>query len=185
MPFKNEYADIVYSRNSIDHVSNPILTIKEIFRILKPGGYFYFAVYFNSTFLNEHESTVIDDEFLDKYIKPFFLLEILSHDKSIPLQKIFNNKQAGFIYARCQKREKPLRVITDTEIYSCGEILKNFHSAYFNELRKEFNKSLHAYKKLVTFTPVLFSDISRFFYAIIQISSAEKNKIVWSTISIL
>lgn len=44
LPFKNNTFDVVMSSNSFDHVSSPVDCIKEIYRILKPGGEFVVCV---------------------------------------------------------------------------------------------------------------------------------------------
>ena len=36
LPFRDNYADIIYSHNSLDHVNNPLKTMLEINRVLKP-----------------------------------------------------------------------------------------------------------------------------------------------------
>ncbi|MBI2251642.1 MAG: class I SAM-dependent methyltransferase [Armatimonadetes bacterium] len=40
LPFKNESFDVVISSNSFDHLTEPIVCLKEIYRILKPDGEF-------------------------------------------------------------------------------------------------------------------------------------------------
>jgi len=41
-PFENEYFDIVFSRYVLEHVTEPQKFLKEIWRVLKPGGRFLF-----------------------------------------------------------------------------------------------------------------------------------------------
>jgi ubiquinone/menaquinone biosynthesis C-methylase UbiE len=42
MPFENESVDAIICMNLLEHVDDPFTAIKEIYRILKPGGYVYF-----------------------------------------------------------------------------------------------------------------------------------------------
>ncbi len=44
IPFSNEYFDVVFCSNVLDHVTDPNKTINEIYRILKVGGYFVLTV---------------------------------------------------------------------------------------------------------------------------------------------
>jgi len=44
IPFLNEYFDIVYCTNVLDHVADPIKTIDEIYRVLKVNGKFVLTV---------------------------------------------------------------------------------------------------------------------------------------------
>jgi ubiquinone/menaquinone biosynthesis C-methylase UbiE len=52
IPFPNEFFDIVFSFNSLDHVDNLSKSINEIIRVLKKGGLFLLIVDVN------HEPTV-------------------------------------------------------------------------------------------------------------------------------
>jgi len=42
MPFENASLDAVICMNLLEHVENPLTALKEIHRVLKPGGYAYF-----------------------------------------------------------------------------------------------------------------------------------------------
>ena len=53
--------DIIFSTNVLDHCENPDEVIRECFRILKPGGYFYPSLHITYNYL----------KFLSKYIKYF------------------------------------------------------------------------------------------------------------------
>lgn len=44
IPFADEYFDIVFCSNALDHVTDPEKTINEIYRVLKTGGYFVLTV---------------------------------------------------------------------------------------------------------------------------------------------
>lgn len=44
LPFRDETFDVVYSRHSLEHSPNLDLSIKEIRRVLRPGGLFLFCV---------------------------------------------------------------------------------------------------------------------------------------------
>lgn len=41
MPFENETFDLITSTSTLEHIEGTQNVIKEIFRVLKPGGYFY------------------------------------------------------------------------------------------------------------------------------------------------
>lgn len=38
LPFENDYFDLVHSHHVFEHVANPHLSAKEVYRVLKPGG---------------------------------------------------------------------------------------------------------------------------------------------------
>jgi len=39
--YKNDIFDMVFSLNALEHIPDPIMAVKEVWRILKPGGVFY------------------------------------------------------------------------------------------------------------------------------------------------
>ena len=46
IPCADEYFNAVFCNAVIEHVSNPVEVVRELYRILKPGGYLYLAVPF-------------------------------------------------------------------------------------------------------------------------------------------
>jgi ubiquinone/menaquinone biosynthesis C-methylase UbiE len=60
LPLLNDVVDVVVSRNSIDHVESPAQVIREIHRVLKPGGIFILNTDINhpSTVCEPHTLTV-------------------------------------------------------------------------------------------------------------------------------
>lgn len=52
LPFANASFEVVLSDNVIDHAENPLGIIKELIRVLKPGGLLYFTVNVHHPFYN-------------------------------------------------------------------------------------------------------------------------------------
>jgi len=44
LPFADEFFDVVFCSNVLDHIDNPAKTIEEIVRVLRPKGYFILTV---------------------------------------------------------------------------------------------------------------------------------------------
>jgi len=44
LPFENMEVDVVYCISVLEHIANPEMTIKEVARILKPGGLFLLTI---------------------------------------------------------------------------------------------------------------------------------------------
>jgi len=167
MPFRDAYADFVYARNSLDHVCNPVQTLKEAYRILKPGGKLLIGVYFNSKFIDEHESTVVDDEFIDRCIKPMFEIQHrVIHDT--PQQKIFGGEKTGFICLVCRKLARSDLSFTQEQIQAVGDILSNFHSALYCEAHGKSGLAKDRYSRLLKIQPVLTTDVWRMIYSLIR-----------------
>jgi len=177
LPFPEEYADIVYSRNSLDHVNNPIKTLLEIHRVLKPTGRFYLSVYYNSFFVESNETTVIDDEFLNKHIRNLFDIEwyrICSpkHEGigSLPPFTLPNNRKIQWLYA-ILKKKNPIKKYDNNILKNYEALTSNFHRAVFYDNIFDYNKALKYYKKVMESEPFLKTDKDRILYSKIRFFS--------------
>ena len=168
LPFKDGYADIVYSRNSLDHVNNPIKTLLEIHRVLKQEGKFYLSVYYNSNFINSHESTSIDDEFIEKHLKNLFEVEFMELkfvEKSILV--LPKAKKLGWLSAVLKKKKHYIPY--NIEILENYEtLLSYFNSAIYYDENRDLKKASKYYLKVIKLKPFLSSDKMRIFYSKIR-----------------
>ncbi|MBU2579806.1 class I SAM-dependent methyltransferase [Candidatus Parcubacteria bacterium] len=80
IPLLDGYADVVISRNSLDHVSDPIKVVKEIYRILRTNGYFVLNVDINhpSTIAEPHKIT---QSMIKKITQDFELIRKIIYNK--------------------------------------------------------------------------------------------------------
>jgi len=156
MPFRDNYADFVYSHNSLDHVCNPIQTLKEIHRILNPQGKFLLTVYYTSNIINEHESTSIDDEFVTKCIEPLFAAE----------HKVINSGTPGEISMVCSKKPNGDILFKQEEVSAIGQILSYFHSALYFEKRNRIEEAAQNHACVLRIKPVLRTDLIRILYSL-------------------
>jgi SAM-dependent methyltransferase len=74
IPLLDNLADVVVSRNNLDHVEDPHKVVDEVFRILKPGGYFILIVHL------EPETTITEPYALEydeirRYIRRFEIVQ--------------------------------------------------------------------------------------------------------------
>ena len=70
IPFEENYFDVVFSSNAIDHTDNPVKVISEIRRVLKPDGYFILTCeVFNSKISGERNSGHPHSLHLDELLK--------------------------------------------------------------------------------------------------------------------
>lgn len=174
LPFKDNYADIIYSRNSLDHVSNPIKTLIEVNRVLKPEGRFFLFVYYNSTFIDSAETTVIDDEFVNVHLKNLFDVEWMevrpSESEGVPQPPMFslpNKGKLGFLYAVCKKKYK-FQPYDSEVLREYERLISNFHSAIYYDQRGEYRKASRFFKSVINSKPFLKSDEMRILYSRIR-----------------
>lgn len=174
VPFEDEYADIIYSRNSLDHVNNPIKTLLEIYRVLKKNGRFFLSVYYNSFFVNSHETTIIDNDFIENHIKNLFEIEWIkiSSSQSEGLSqppKITQpgKKKLGWLYVVLKKKEN-YNDYDIEELENYEKLTSYFHSAIFYDERKNYNEASKFFAKIISLKPFLKSDEMRLLYSKIR-----------------
>ncbi len=115
MPFEDGFFDVVCSFNSLDHVGNLNSTIKEITRILKPGGLFLLLTEIHAE-PTVREPQVIEWNFLDR-LKGNFTVDLEEHlekqkssgmYKGVKTKKMFDHNDPsdryGIISARLVKK---------------------------------------------------------------------------------
>jgi SAM-dependent methyltransferase len=174
LPFKDGYADIVYARNSLDHVNNPLKTMMEINRVLKPEGKFFLSVYFNSNFIDCCETTIMDEDFLNNHIKRLFTVEWM---EICPVEKesghqpqkfsLPEKRKLDWLHAVLQKKQDyPSYDIKALEEY--GALTSDFHAAlYYDEILK-YQEASSFYQKVMNEKPFLDSDRMRILYSKIR-----------------
>ena len=71
--FVGDTFDWVWCVNVVDHTPNPERLLKEVRRVLKPGGLFYFGVWFDKSLYQPHY-TLWNMDTVNEYLKDFQLL---------------------------------------------------------------------------------------------------------------
>src|SRR5690242_3055019 len=71
LPFENEYADCIVSRHSLEHMLDPVATLKEWLRVLKPGGRMYIILP-DHEFINTIDPFYSNGEHLHAYTRSSF-----------------------------------------------------------------------------------------------------------------
>ncbi len=114
LTFADDFADVVYSRNSLDHFNNPLKTMLEISRILRPNGKFFLSVFYNSNFIDCCETTIIDEDFVENHLKSIFdveWMEICSIDEEQGYQppkfSLPERRKLEWLHAVCLKKKAP------------------------------------------------------------------------------
>ena len=174
LPFKDNYADIVYSRNSLDHVCNPVRTLLDINRVLKPEGKFYLFVYHNSNFIDSGETTVVNDDFVEQFLKRILRVEWMKIDPSEsqgvtqpPVYSLPNHERLGFLYAICSKTLRTA-YYSDEQLRRYEELTANFHSAVYYERKSQLVNASKHFAKVMSLSPFLKSDQMRILYSKIR-----------------
>lgn len=174
LPFQDNSTDVVYSRNSLDHVNNPLKTMLEIHRVLKPNGKFFLSVFYNSNFIDCCETTIIDEDFVNNHLKNLFTvewMEICPIEKEAghqpPKFSLPENRKLEWLHAVCQKREN-FNLYDSKTLEEYGNLTSNFHTAlYYDEILKAKDASKF-YSKVLNQKPFLESDKMRILYSKIR-----------------
>jgi ubiquinone/menaquinone biosynthesis C-methylase UbiE len=118
LPFQDNYADVVFSRNSLDHVNNPLKTMLEIRSVLRPHGKFFLSVFYNSNFIDCCETTIIDEDFVNNHLKNLFKVEWMElcpiEEKAghqPPKFSLPENRKLEWLHAVCQKKKTIISMI--------------------------------------------------------------------------
>jgi len=182
LPFRDNYADIIYSSNSLDHVNNPLRTMIEINRVLKPTGRFFLSVYYNSNFIDCCETTIIDDDFVRNHLKNIFnveSIEVYSVESThqVPMFSLPERRQLEWLHAIYKKKEdyKPYNLETLEEY---GKLTSDFHTAlYYDELFK-YKEASNFYSKVLNQKPFLESDKMRILYSKIRYLAINDHRVL-------
>lgn len=172
LPFRDKYADIVFSRNSLDHVSNPLKTMLEIHRVLKPEGRFFLSVYYNSNFVDCCETTIIDEDFVNNHLKNIFEIEWikLCEKKSVheaPQFSLPERRKLEWLYAVCKKREN-YKSYDPKTLEEYERLTSDFHAALYYDENLKYKDASNFYSKVLTRKPFLESDKMRILYSKIR-----------------
>ena len=174
LPFRDNYADIIYSHNSLDHVNNPLKTMLEINRVLKPKGRFFLSVYYNSNFIDCCETTIIDDDFVRNHLQNIFNVECIEvhpvnpeSPQHVPQFSLPEKRKLEWLQAICQKKEnyKPYDPKTLDEY---GRLTSDFHSALYYDENLKYKEASNFYFKVLNEAPFLESDKMRILYSKIR-----------------
>lgn len=116
LPLASNSIDLVVSLQVLEHVQNPAQVVKEVYRVLKPGGYFYFAYENYLGFREPHYRLpwlpLLPKPLGSKYLRmrgrdPRFLLEAVTYTTFPAVRRYLH--QAGFLCTRAQAHRDRLR----------------------------------------------------------------------------
>ena len=91
LPFKNDSFDVIVSRSSFCYFKNPLNSLKEIIRVLKPNNYFFIMDLEKQNIIMKNILFLLDmmiGGFRNKKRTGFYLNKVYSIDK---VKKIINN----------------------------------------------------------------------------------------------
>jgi ubiquinone/menaquinone biosynthesis C-methylase UbiE len=81
LPFADESFDIVYSLNVLEHTEDPVLTLGEAFRVLKPGGLIYISFPNYRSFYEGHYA-IFNPPIYNRSFLPWYIKHICKRDPS-------------------------------------------------------------------------------------------------------
>ena len=100
-PIQSETIDFVFALEVIEHVENPRHFFREAYRVLKPGGYFYFStpnnhsIFSKAIFFIKGEHRYFQDESYPGHITPLLQKDVLRMSSEVGFSLVrwfFNNE---------------------------------------------------------------------------------------------
>jgi len=169
LPFATESVDFVYSRNALDHFDNPVKATVEIHRILKPGTTFCLAVYFDSSFVDAHETEIVDLEFLKKVIEPLFETISIRFIDAEPTAAVFRNVTTKFLHLVGRKRSNGRLSISPEAIEQHGRLITCFKKGLYERENHRGEMAMKFYRAVLAECPLLVTDNWRQLHACLDL----------------
>ncbi len=119
LPFRDNFFDVIMTRNSFDHLNNPDLAVLEFNRVLKSDGICIIECYVDSDPFVVHEPFVLTERFITNHISRYF--HIIS-SKRVP-------RPEGFSWDWIELELKPKKIHLEHRPYSAN---------IFNEISESY-----------------------------------------------
>jgi SAM-dependent methyltransferase len=179
LPFRTGSVDILYTRNAIDHFDNPYRFLKEAHRVLKPDGMLLAASYFNSTFLDDHETKIVDDDFLARFLEPLFD-RIHVEFRDVPQQPVVGPDPTRFIHFVGRPRPHGTIAVPDDRLDEGAELANAFQRALHEREKGNGAAAREAFAKVIACRPLVPSDAHRQLFAALQLAAMTDDAVLRS-----
>jgi SAM-dependent methyltransferase len=161
LPFANASVDYVYTRNALDHFDNPIKAAIEAHRILKPRGLFLLAVYYDSSFMDAHETKIIDRQYVEQIIGPLFETLHQEFVEATATAPVFRDVSTKFVYFVGRKREHANLSVSADALWRYELIGTEFQKALYKREHHDGSGARDCYRNILSVSPVVDSDAFR------------------------
>jgi ubiquinone/menaquinone biosynthesis C-methylase UbiE len=145
LPFTEESFDVVYSHGVLHHTPNTAGAIREIHRVLKPGGVAKVMLYYRHS-LNYWGEIILHRGLLrgelirgkspEQMMSRWVEYGRQSHD---PLVKVYSRSQARKLFAQFTTADFEIEQLTRTELHAFGSLISE---KLFQALKKHFGWNL-------------------------------------------
>jgi len=134
LPFKDDTFDVVTSNMVLEHLKEPIIQFREIYRILKPGGEFIFHTpnaYGYTTLIGQ----IVPDILKNKLV---YFLQMRKEEDIFPTYYRINSvKNIKTVSQQCGFRIKRIKLIASTPQFSMLPILLFFEMLWLKLTMKK------------------------------------------------
>ena len=121
LPFEDETFDVVYSNGVLHHTPNTVAVVREIHRVLRPGGHAIVMLYAENS-LHYWRKLVWEQGVRDGLLESFSMAEIMSRSversasESRPLVKVYTKRRAEALFKAFDRVEIVQRQLEPGEL---------------------------------------------------------------------
>lgn len=159
LPFAAESVDVVVSLGTLEAADNPLKTLIEIHRVLKPDGLCLLEVPRQAAMLDP-EAMPLDTAFAEWYLEPLFE----------PVAAAETDEGRGMAW---RKRQDGRLWITDDQLQALGDRIATYRRAHTLAAAGDGPGSLERFRSLAMSDTLLPAETPRRAYALLQVAAAE------------
>lgn len=82
LTYQDEYFDLIFMRDSFEHMLSPFLVLNECYRVLKPNGFLMIALPINEPWLTWDEHLIVPNQIQMKHLLKLAGFEILEYTET-------------------------------------------------------------------------------------------------------
>ena len=123
IPFADNQFDVILCSHVLEHIEQDTMAIKELYRVLKPGGWAFLAVPINAGAVTFEDSTIVDPQLRAKYFGQANHVRYYGTDYKTRLEGVgfkVNELSVAQLFQALSPEERAANGLHDREILHFG-----------------------------------------------------------------